>query len=68
MMSSSRIGPKRTLTLEVDHIESVPNYEHAEESISTHSEKLQALLGAMRELHVSAEFNLTTQCARALEA
>jgi hypothetical protein len=51
----------------VDHIESVPNYEHAEELISTHSGKLQTLFGAMREFHVSAEFNLTTQCARALE-
>jgi hypothetical protein len=67
-MSSSRIGLQRTLTLEVDHIEFVFYYEHAEELISTHSGKLQTLLGAMRELHVSAEFNLTTRCARALEA
>jgi hypothetical protein len=68
MMSSSRIGPQRTLTLEVDYIESFPNYEHTEEPIGTHSGKLQTLLGAMRDLHVSAEFNLTTQYARALGA
>jgi hypothetical protein len=67
-MSSFWIGLHRTLTLEVDHIESFPNYEHAEELISTPSGKLQTLLGAMRELYVSAEFNLMIQCARALEA
>jgi hypothetical protein len=67
-MSSSRIGPQRILTLEVDHIESVPSYEHAEELISTHFGKLQTLFGAMRELHVSVEFNLTTQYTKVLEA